>query len=56
MYAAGSVLVGALELYNLDIRWADGTAAILPLGLTLSLSTVLVLLVTPTRSLAHVYR
>ena len=56
MYAAGSVLVGALEFYNLDIRWADGAAAILPLGLTLSLSAVAVMLATPSRSLAMVYR
>ena len=56
MYAAGSVLVGALEFYNLDIRWADGAAAILPMGLILSLSAVAVLLATPSRSLARVYR
>ena len=56
MYAAGSVLVGALELYNFDIRWDSGAAAILPMGLILSLSAVLVLMATPTRSLARVYR
>lgn len=56
MYAAGSVLVGALEFYNLDIRWADGAAAILPMGLILSLSAVAVMLATPSRSLARVYR
>ncbi len=56
MYAAGTLLVVALEFYNLDIRWDAGAAAILPMGLTLSLSAVLVLLVTPTRSLARVYR
>jgi uncharacterized membrane protein len=54
MYAVGSLLVGALGLYNLDLRWTSGTAAILPMGLTLSLASVLVLFVTPTRAWARV--
>ena len=40
-----------LALYNLDIRFAAGNEAILPMGLILSLSTVAVLLATPSRGL-----
>ena len=50
------VLVAVLALYNLDIRFAAGSEAILPMGLILSLSTVAVLLATPSRSWARMYR
>jgi uncharacterized membrane protein len=50
------VLVAVLALYNLDIRFASGTEAILPMGLILSLSTVAVLLATPSHSWARMYR
>jgi uncharacterized membrane protein len=56
MYAAGGVLVAALALYNLDIRFVSGTDAILPTGLALSLSTVAVLLATPSKAWARMYR
>ena len=56
MYGAGGVLVTALALYNLDIRFTSGSEAILPMGLILSLSTVAVLLATPTRNWARMYR
>ena len=56
MYGAGGVLVAVLALYNLDLRFAAGTEAILPMGLILSLSTVAVLLATPSRSWARMYR
>jgi uncharacterized membrane protein len=56
MYAAGGVLVAILAVYNLDIRFASGTAAILPMGLILSLSTVAVLVATPSKAWARMYR
>jgi uncharacterized membrane protein len=56
MYGAGGVLVTALAVCNLDIRFTSGTEAILPMGLILSLSTVAVLLATPTRNWARMYR
>jgi uncharacterized membrane protein len=56
MYGAGGVLVAVLALYNLDIRFTSGSEAILPMGLILSLSTVAVLLATPSRSWARMYR
>ncbi len=56
MYAFGTLLVGAIELQNLDLRWTDGAAAIAPAGLILSLSAVVVLLATPSRSWARLYR
>jgi len=56
MYATGGLLVTVLALYNLDIRFASGTDAILPMGLLLSLSTVAVLLATPSQAWARMYR
>jgi len=56
MYGAGGALVAALALCNLDIRFTAGSEAILPMGLILSLSTVAVLLATPTRNWARMYR
>ena len=56
MYAAGGVLVAVLAIYNLDLRFSAGSAAILPMGLILSLSTVAVLLATPSKAWARMYR
>jgi len=56
MYAAGSALVIALEVYNFHIRHAAGADAITPTGLILSLSAIAVLLATPSRSWARMYR
>ena len=56
MYAAGSALVVALEVYNFHIRQSAGADAITPTGLILSVSAVAVLLATPSRSWARMYR
>ena len=56
MYAAGGVLVVALELCNFDIRYSAGVEAITPTGLILSLSAVAVLLATPSQAWARMYR
>jgi uncharacterized membrane protein len=56
LYAMGSALVVLIELHNLNIRWSEGAAAIAPTGLVLSLAAVTVLLATPSRSWARLYR
>jgi uncharacterized membrane protein len=56
MYAAGGALVVALELYNLHIRTSAGAEAITPTGLILSVSAIAVLLATPSRAWARMYR
>ncbi|HZQ00129.1 MAG TPA: DUF2231 domain-containing protein [Reyranella sp.] len=56
MYAFSTLLVVALELQNLYIRWAYGAAAIIPMGLTLSIAAAAVLLATPTQGWADLYR
>ena len=56
MYALGGALVVALEIYNLDLRYAAGAAAITPTGLILSLSAIAVLLATPSQAWARMYR
>jgi uncharacterized membrane protein len=56
MYAAGGALVVLIELYNLHIRAAAGAAAIVPMGLVLSLSAIVVLLATPSKAWARMYR
>ena len=56
MYAAGTVLAGVIELYNLDLRWDEGADAIAPVGLILSLAAVAVLLATPSKSWTRLYR
>jgi uncharacterized membrane protein len=56
MFAAGGSLVVLLECANLDLRWSEGTSAIAPTGLILSLATVAVLLATPSQSWARMYR
>jgi uncharacterized membrane protein len=56
MYAAGGALVVALELCNLEIRHSGGAAAIMPMGLLLSLSAIAVLLTMPSRNWVGMYR
>jgi uncharacterized membrane protein len=56
MYAAGSALVMALEMYNLHLRLSIGADAITPTGLILSLAAALVLLATPSQNWARMYR
>jgi uncharacterized membrane protein len=56
MYALGSALAVALEIYNLDLRYSAGAAAITPMGLILSLSAIAVLLATPSQAWAKMYR
>lgn len=56
MYAAGGALVMALEVYNLHIRQAMGAEAITSTGVILSLAATAVLLATPTRNWARMYR
>jgi uncharacterized membrane protein len=56
MYAAGSALVMALEVYNFYIRQAAGAEAITSTGLILSLSATIVLLATPSQNWARMYR
>jgi len=56
MYAAGSALVMALELYNLSLRQSVGADAITSTGLVLSLAASIVLLATPWQNWARMYR
>jgi uncharacterized membrane protein len=56
MYAAGSALVMALEVYNLHLRQSVGAEAITSTGLILSLSASIVLLATPWQNWARLYR
>jgi len=56
MYAAGSVLVVTLEIYNLHLRQSVGAQAITSTGLVLSLAASIVLLATPWRNWATLYR
>ncbi len=55
-YALGTALALLIEVHNLDLRWSEGTDAITPTGVILSLSAVAVLLATPTQSWARLYR
>jgi uncharacterized membrane protein len=56
MFAAGGGLVIALEIANLVLRHSSGVAAIASTGLLLSLSAIAVLLATPSRNWANMYR
>jgi uncharacterized membrane protein len=56
MYAAGSALVMALEVYNLYLRQSAGAEAITSTGLVLSLAASIVLLATPWQNWARLYR
>lgn len=56
MYWLGIALAAAIELHNLDLRWTEGPEAVAPMGLILSASAVVVLVATPSRSWARLYR
>ena len=56
LHAGGNVLVVLIELYNWYSRYAHGAAAIVPIGLVLSLIVVLILLFTGWKGWEMVYR
>jgi uncharacterized membrane protein len=56
LHAGGNVLAVVIELYNWYSRYAQGTAAVLPTGLVLSLVVVLILLFTGWKGWEMVYR
>jgi uncharacterized membrane protein len=56
MFAAGGALVVLLGLTNFDLRITSGADAIAPMGLALSLATAAVLIATPSRAWARLYR
>jgi len=55
-HAGGNVIVVLIELYNWYARYSEGTAAIVPKGLVLSLVVVCILLFTGWRGWEMVYR
>lgn len=55
-HAGGNVLVVLIQLYNFYVRYSEGTAAILPKGLILSLIVVCILLFTGWKGWEMVYR
>jgi uncharacterized membrane protein len=55
-HAGGNVLVVLIELYNWYARYTEGTAAVVPTGLALSLISVLILLFTGWMGWEMVYR
>lgn len=55
-HAGGNIVAVLIELYNWYTRYADGTAAILPKGLILSLVVVCILLFTGWKGWEMVYR
>lgn len=56
LFVGGNLLVVALQLYNFHIRYSDGTDAVMPLGLVLSLLAMVVLLCTPSQGWDRMYR
>jgi uncharacterized membrane protein len=56
LHAGGNVLVVIIELYNWYSRYEHGAAAILPVGILLSLIVVLILLFTGWKGWEMVYR
>ncbi|MDG4898495.1 DUF2231 domain-containing protein [Mesorhizobium sp. WSM4976] len=56
LHAGGNVLVVIIELYNWYSRYAHGDAAVVPVGLVLSLIVVLILLFTGWKGWEMVYR
>jgi uncharacterized membrane protein len=56
LHAGGNVLAVLIELYNWYSRYEDGSAAIVPTGLVLSLIVVLILLFTGWKGWEMVYR
>lgn len=55
-HAGGNVIAVLIELYNFYIRYEQGTAAVVPTGLVLSLIVVLILLFTGWKGWEMVYR
>jgi uncharacterized membrane protein len=55
-HAGGNVLVVLIELYNWYARYTDGSAAVLPTGLVLSVVVVAILLFTGWKGWEMVYR
>jgi uncharacterized membrane protein len=56
LHAGGNVVAVLIQLYNWYSRYADGTAAVIPTGLALSLIVVLILLFTGWKGWEMVYR
>lgn len=56
LHAGGNVIVVLIELYNWYSRYEHGGAAILPVGLVLSLIVVLILLFTGWKGWDMVYK
>jgi uncharacterized membrane protein len=55
-HAGGNALVVLIELYNWIARYSEGTAAVLPKGLVLSLLCVVILLFTGWKGWEMVYK
>jgi uncharacterized membrane protein len=55
-HAGGNVVVVLIQLYNWYARYTEGTAAVVPKGLTLSLIVVCILLFTGWKGWEMVYR
>jgi uncharacterized membrane protein len=55
-HAGGNVIVVLIELYNFFVRYSEGTSAIVPKGLVLSLVVVCILLFTGWKGWEMVYR
>jgi uncharacterized membrane protein len=56
LHAGGNVIAVLIELYNWYSRYSQGSAAIIPTGLVLSLIVVLILLFTGWKGWEMVYR
>ena len=56
LHAGGNVIVVLIELYNWYLRYTQGAAAVVPVGLVLSLIVVLILLFTGWKGWGMVYR
>jgi len=56
LYLGGNVLLVAVQFHNLTLRQAQGSEAIQPMGLILSLLAVAVLIATPSEHWARLYR
>jgi uncharacterized membrane protein len=55
-HAGGNVVAVVIELFNFFLRYANGTSAVLPTGLVLSLIVVCILLFTGWKGWEMVYR
>ena len=56
LHAGGNVVVVVLELFNWYTRYTNGSAAIVPTGLVISLAVVLILLFTGWKGWEMVYK